>query len=127
MTKAKYGDLRERQRAAARALREKLLEELALGPRTMRELVAKFGLERDMLHRALLVLRQAGTATSAVDRRMNVQGIVAGATWMLVGDTLPAREDRDPDDKSRRNVARGPWPTPPRDPLLWALYGAQPA
>ena len=126
MTKAKYGDRRERQRAAARELRDKLLVELELGPRTMRELVAKFGLERDVLHRALLVLRQAGKATSAVDRRVNVQGIVAGATWMLAGDTLPARNDPEPSESPRRNVVKGPWPAPPRDPFLWSLYGAQP-
>lgn len=127
MTKAKYGDRRERQRTAARELRERLLAELELGPRTMRELVAKFGIERDMLHRALLVLRQAGKETSAVDRRVNVQGIVAGATWMLAGDTLSARNDLESAESPRRNVAKGPWPAPPRDPLLWALYGAQPA
>lgn len=126
MTKAKYGDLRERQRTAARELREKLLAELELGPRSMRQLVATFELPRDTLYRALLVLREAGKTTSAVDRRVNVQGVVGGATWMLVGDTLPAREDDRPIDKPRRNVAKGPWPAPPRDPMLWALYGGQP-
>jgi len=125
MKNVKYGDRRERQRVAARELREKLLAELELGPRTMRQLIATFGLEREMIHRALLVLRKAGQAHSQVDRRSDVLGVI-GSTWMLTGDTLPSRNDPVPLYKPSRRVSKGPWPAPPRDPLLWALFGAQP-
>ena len=123
MTKAKHGDQRERQRAAARELREKLFAELELGPRTIRQLVEKFGIERERLHRALLVLRRAGQAKSEVDRRSDVIGVI-GSTWMLTGDSLPAREVLHKTGQLRRRM--GPWPAPPRDPMLWALYGVQP-
>jgi hypothetical protein len=102
-------------------LRGRILKELERGPRLTRELAAMFGIERTEAHRSLIALREAGKVSSTNDRRMSVCGVVAGSTWQLAN--APAADNT---GLPRRKVARGPWPRPPRDPLLWALYGGQP-
>lgn len=103
-------------------LRTRILKTLERGPRQTRELATMFEIDRAEAHRSLIALREAGVVTSTVDRRMSVCGVIAGATWMLTGKAAQA----DSTGRPRRRVTKGQWPAPPRDPLLWALYGDQP-
>jgi DNA-binding transcriptional ArsR family regulator len=99
-----------------------LLAELNEGPRTSRQLVAKFGLSRGIVYAALNKLYEASMVDSETDRRRDEDGIVIGATWMLSGRPLPARAAV---VKARPVETPKPF-TIPRDPWIWALHGAQP-
>ncbi len=103
-------------------LQEALLAELDAGPRTMRQLVSKFGLTREVIYAALMKLYDASMVDSALDRRHDKDGNVIGATWMLSGRPLPSRQD---EETSRPICPDKPF-TIPRDPWIWSLHGAQP-
>lgn len=99
-----------------------LLAELNEGPRTSRQLVAKFGLSRVIVCAALDKLYEASMVDSETDRRKDEDGNVIGATWMISGRPLPARAAV---VKARPVEILVPL-TIPRDPWIWALHGAQP-
>lgn len=95
---------KERQAAAAQRIKElqdELLVELAKGRRGTIELAQAIGADRMAVYRALLLLVSAG--------KVSLQKVRSQATWALAGTMNAA-----------------PRPIPPRDPLLWALFGAQP-
>jgi predicted ArsR family transcriptional regulator len=104
MTKAKYGDRRQRQRDTANDLRARIPGALGAGGLTTKQLAASLGADPDVLYRVLITLRRAGTVESKVDNHPTTTGR-PGATWHL----------------------RSASPIPPRDPLLWALFGGLPA
>lgn len=107
----------------AAELRARMLKELEAGPRETRQLASLFKIDSAEAHRSLIALRGAGIVSSTVDRSMTVCGVTKGVTWALTGKAVPAGTAGQP----RRKVAKGQWPLPPRDPLLWALYGGQPS
>lgn len=106
----------------ASELRTKMLKELESGPKQARRLAALFEVDSAEVNRWLGALRKVGVVSSTFDRRMDVCGVIAGITWTLTGKAVPVG----PAGQPRRKVAKGRWPPPPRDPLLWALYGRQP-
>lgn len=99
-----------------------LLAELDKGPRTMRELVAKFGHTRELIYNALDKLYDASMVDSITDRRTGADGLVIGATWVLSGRELPTREDHDMIAREAMQRKKA-LVIPPRDPLLWAVFG----
>lgn len=118
MTTPKPASARQEASRRVQELQEKLLAELTDGARTMRQLTATFGLERDVIYRALLKMQDAGIVATATDRRKNANGVVGGATWTLSGRPLPPRTER----RAKPRRPPEPIPLPPRDPLIWALF-----
>jgi hypothetical protein len=103
---------RQERRAAPRgapeeraaALREKVLTALAGAARTTNEVVALVGEDKQPVYRALLSLQRAGKVESRSEHSNTVLR-VPGRIWCRC-DALPRS------------------PIPPRDPLLWALFGS---
>jgi hypothetical protein len=93
---------RDEARRATDALKSALLIELAPKQRTTQQLTALLGADRQVVYRALLALQVEGKVTSFKDRRKSALGD-AGLVWSLSGPK--------------------PIEVPPKDPLLWAVFG----
>ena len=113
------------QRAAqlrSQDLQIALLAELEAGPSTTVQLAAKMDQSRKAIFVALDKLHDASMVEGAADRRRGPDGSVIGTTWVLFGRELPVRAEIEmaPIRKLLKPMII------PRDPWIWALYGAQP-
>lgn len=90
----------------AAALREKVLAALAGAACTTRQVVAIVDDEPLAVYRALTSLRKSGKVSSTPEHRISVYGMPS---------LLWSQCDAKPKE-----------PIPPRDPLLWALFGSPP-
>lgn len=108
----------------SRELQITILAELEDGPRTVRQLAAKFGRSHKSFHDAFEKLYDAYMVDSIDDRRKGADGLMIGPTWVLAGNVLTAREEHD--WRAREAMQKPSVPVIPRDPWIWALHGAQP-
>jgi DNA-binding transcriptional ArsR family regulator len=97
----------EVSRAARKALRAKLLDELGKHNRTTQQLATILKVEQQSLQYPLRVLETEGKITGFTDRRNSARGALS-KVWAINGE---------------KKIAE---PLKPRDPMLWALYGSPP-
>jgi|GEM_PF-2751412 len=114
------------ERSAAK-LQADIVAVLAVSPQTTRALYTELDLPRHEVYRMLKQMQEAGAVQNRTDRRTGADGHVIGATWVLTGQPLPPRSDKRRKSRAKPPAPLKPFTVPPRDPLLWALYGAQPA
>jgi hypothetical protein len=90
----------------AAALRAGVLDALKAVSRTTKQVVAIVEEDPQAVYRALISLEKSGKVASVREHHVTVHGI-PGRIWSRC-DALP------------------PVPIPPRDPLLWAMFGGAP-
>src|SRR5690242_3227635 len=92
---------------AQREMRARLLEEVRKHNRTTQQLATILKVDQRSIQYPLRVLESEGKITGFTDRRASARGALS-KVWCIVGEKKAAE------------------PLKPRDPMLWALYGARP-
>ncbi|MFC3470171.1 helix-turn-helix domain-containing protein [Massilia oculi] len=107
-------------------LQAAILAALAVSSRTTRALYTALDLPRAEVYRMLKQMQEAGAVQNRTDRRTGEDGQIIGATWVLTGQPLPPRSDKRRKSRAKPPAPPKPFTVPPRDPLLWAMFGGRP-